>query len=124
MQRNLAKMARAFEVALYEEEEIPQSADEAMKHKHWRHAMITEMRALMRNNTWVKGKFPEEVKTVGCRRVFTIKRRSDGTVERYMARLVAKGYTQTYEIDYDETFSPVEKINTVRVMFSIAANKD
>ncbi|XP_047979007.1 uncharacterized protein LOC125220919 [Salvia hispanica] len=124
VQGNLTKMARAFEVALYEEEEIPQSAEEAMKHKNWREAMLTEMRALMKNNTWVKSKLPGGVKTVGCRWVFTIKRRPDGTVERYKARFVAKGYTQTYGVDYAETFSPVAKINTVRVLFSIAANKD
>ena len=123
VQGNLDKMARAFEAALYEEE-ITQSAEETMKHKLWREAMITEMRTLMRNNTWVNGKFPEGVKTVGCRWVFTIKRRPDDTIERYKARLVAKGYTQTYGIDCDETFSPVAKINTLRVLFSIAANKD
>ena len=114
MQGNLTKMARAFEAALYEEEETPQSAEEAMKHKKWREAMLIEMKALMKNGTWVK-------KTIW---VFTIKRRPNGTIERYKARLVAKGYTQTYGVDYAEKFSPVAKINTVRVLFSIAANKD
>ena len=66
VQGNLTKMAQAFEAALCEEEEIPQSANEAIKHKHWREAMFTEMNAIMKNNTWVKGKFPEGVKTVGC----------------------------------------------------------
>ena len=51
VQGNLTKMARAFEAALYEEGEIPQTAEEAMKYKHWREAMFTEMRALMKNNT-------------------------------------------------------------------------
>ena len=72
----------------------------------------------------MKEKLPEGVKAVGCRWVFTIKRRPDGSIERYKAQLVAKGYTQTYGVDYAETFSPVAKINTVRVLFSIAANRD
>ena len=103
---------------------IPSHFQEALEDPNWKSAMVEEMKALEKNSTWELVELPRDKKTVGCKWVFTVKYKSDGAIERYKARLVAKGYTQTYGIDYQETFAPVAKMNTVRVILSLAANLD
>ena len=86
---------------------------EALTDPDWKKAMNEEMEALQRNTTWELVPLLEGKKTVGCRWIFTVKLNLNGSINRYKARLVAKGYTQKYGIDYEDTFAPVAKMNTI-----------
>ncbi|TYK14395.1 Cysteine-rich RLK (RECEPTOR-like protein kinase) 8 [Cucumis melo var. makuwa] len=103
---------------------IPKNIYIALECPEWKNAVMEEMNALKKNRTWEIFSLPKGHKTVGCKWVFSLKYKADGTLDRYKAGLVAKGFTQTYGIDYSETFSPVAKLNTVRVLLSVAMNKD
>ena len=103
---------------------IPNSVHESLADPRWKAAMNEEMKSLQKNETWELVDRPLGKKQVGCRWVYIVKHKEDGTIERFKERLVAKGYTQTYGIDYTDTFAPVAKINTVRVLLSLAANMD
>ena len=84
--------------------------------------MEVEMDALEKNKTWDLVELPLGKKLVGCKWVFTMTHKVDGSLEHYKARLAVKGYTQTYGIDYLETFALVEKMNVVRILLSLATN--
>uniref|UniRef100_A0A2N9IHB0 Reverse transcriptase Ty1/copia-type domain-containing protein n=1 Tax=Fagus sylvatica TaxID=28930 RepID=A0A2N9IHB0_FAGSY len=89
--------------------------------REWTEAMQSEFDALQRQHTWSLVPPPSGQNIIGCRWVYKLKHNSDGSISRYKARLVAKGFHQQAGLDFDETFSPVVKPPTVRIVLSLAA---
>ncbi|GKV33369.1 hypothetical protein SLEP1_g41889 [Rubroshorea leprosula] len=89
--------------------------------KKWKHAMDEEIKAIQKNGTWELVTLPEGQKAIGVKWVYKVKKNAQGKVEKYKARLVAKGYIQEYGIDYDEVFAPVARLETIRLIISLAA---
>ena len=101
----------------------PSSVTEALQSAHWKQAMTDEFLALQRNKTWDLVILPEGRKPVGCKWVFKVKENPDGSINKYKARLVAKGFHQTVGFDFNETFSPVVKPTTIRIILTLALSK-
>lgn len=85
--------------------------------------MRAELAALVANDTWTLVAPPPRVNVIDSKWVFKVKRKSDGSVDHFKAHLVAKGFKQRYGLDYDDTFSPVVKLVTVRLVLSIAVSR-
>ena len=101
---------------------IPRSYEEAMAIKEWRDSVGDEMGAMEKNGTWFETELPKGKKAVTSMLLFTIKYLANGKPERKKTRLVARGYTQVYGEDYLETFAPVAKLHTIRIVLSLAVN--
>ncbi|KAK1648574.1 hypothetical protein QYE76_066379 [Lolium multiflorum] len=102
---------------------IPKTYRTALHDPHWRAAMTDEFNALMQNRTWTLVPCPAGANIVSGKWLFKHKFGSDGGLARYKARWVVRGFSQQTGIDFDETFSPVVKPATIRVVLSIATSR-
>ena len=108
-------------------DEDPVSVKQAMESdnsKKWFNAMKEELKSMDDNQVWDLVELLESSKQVGCKWVFKTKRDSKGNIERYKARLIAKGFTQKDGIDYKKTFSLVSKKNSLRIILALVAHYD
>ncbi|KAL0435451.1 UNVERIFIED_CONTAM: Retrovirus-related Pol polyprotein from transposon TNT 1-94 [Sesamum radiatum] len=105
-------------------EDDPKTFDEAMKSQDvafWKEAINDEMDSIMGNNTWVLADLPPGCKPLGCKWIFKKKMKVDGIIEKFKARLVIQGFRQKPGIDYFDTYAPVARISTIRLLIALAS---
>ncbi|KAI3768676.1 hypothetical protein L2E82_19506 [Cichorium intybus] len=98
--------------------------DEAIKEPKWKIAMDREIEMIEKNETWSLVDLPKEAKCIGVKWVFKTKLNEKGEVQKHKARLVARGYGQEYGIDYLKVYAPVARMDTIRLMLALAAQRD
>ncbi|KAG7572396.1 Integrase catalytic core [Arabidopsis suecica] len=109
------------------ESDEPTSYEEAMMgpdSDKWLEAANSEMESMSQNKVWTLVDLPDGVKAIECKWIFKKKIDMDGNIQIYKARLVAKGYKQIHGIDYDETYSPVAMLKSIRILLATAAHYD
>lgn len=117
------KLPKRYEVNIAELG-TPISYEDAVSspdHKQWEKAIQEELEALEKNNVWTLTKLPQDKNVIDSKWVFKIKRNQDGNISRYKARLCARGFNQKEGIDYNETYSPTVRYDSIRVIISLAA---
>ncbi|KAM1072945.1 hypothetical protein ACFX2B_017883 [Malus domestica] len=102
----------------------PVHYNEAVKNAKWRKAMDVEVAAIEKNNTWELTDLPQGGKIIGVKWVYKTKLNENGEVDKYKARLVANGYAQEYGVDYAEVFAHVARLDTIRIVIALAAQRE
>ena len=118
-------LGESFDMIPDEVDTNPCNYVEALKDKDaelWQKVMKSEMQSMYSNQVWDLMEPLEGIKPIGCKWIYKKKRGADGNVETFKAKLVAKWFTQKEGIDYEEIFSPVAMLKSIRILLSIAAH--
>ena len=106
---------------LKSESQTFQEAMGSSKEPQWKEVIKSEIDSIMQNHTWELVELPKGCKPLGSKWIFKRKMKADGSIDKYKARLVIKGYKQREGLDYFDTYSPVTRINSIRMILAIAA---
>ena len=117
--RSLSDIYQRCNVAVME----PARYEEAATDQKWIAAMKEELKMIEKNQTWELVDRPKHKKAIGVKWVYRTKLNPDGSVNKYKARLVVKGYAQMFGVDFSETFAPVARLDTIRMLLALAAQK-
>ncbi|KAL4369603.1 hypothetical protein GQ457_05G026510 [Hibiscus cannabinus] len=101
----------------------PETYEQAFEDKRWQQAMENEMSMIKKNQAWELVDRPNDRKVIGVKWVYKIKLYHDGSISKYMHRLVVKGYSQQAGIDYGDTFALVARLDTVKTLIALAAQE-
>lgn len=117
--RLLSEIYQICNVAIYE----PARPEEALQDPKWRNAMEEEMSMIRKNKTSILIDKLQCGKIIGVKWVFRMKLNTYGSINKYKARLVIKGYAQIFGVDYSDTFAPVARLETIRLLLAVAVQK-
>ncbi|XP_020095950.1 uncharacterized protein LOC109715384 [Ananas comosus] len=101
----------------------PRTYCQAVSIPEWRDPMTIELTALHRTGIWELVPLPPGKTLICCKSIYKVKTNSDGSIDRYKTRLVARGFSQEYGIEYEEMFVPIAKMISVHVLIAIAASR-
>jgi len=117
--RSLSDIYQRCNVAVFE----PGEYAEAERDKKWIVTMQEELTMIEKNDTWKLVERPPDRKVIGVKWVYRTKLNADGSVNKHKARLVVKGYAHIFGVEFSETFAPVARLDTIRLLLAIAAQK-
>ena len=117
--RSLSDVYERSNVAVFE----PAEFEEVEKDDKWIEAMKEELRMIEKNDTWELVDRPQHRNVIGVKWVYRTKLNVDGSVNKYKAKLVVKGYSQVFGVDFSKTFAPIARLDTIRMLLALTTQK-